>query len=46
MACWTHLSKVLFPKMIDGRVKCKCQLAFELQSSRVFEKHRNNYDYN
>ena len=30
--------KVLFPKMIDGRVKRKCQLAFELQSSRVFWK--------
>ena len=26
-------------KMIDGSKKCKQQLAFELQSSRVFEKH-------
>ena len=24
--------------MIDGSEKCKCQLAFELQSACVFEK--------
>ena len=40
-----HLSKVLFPrrssKMIDGRVQCNCQLVFELQSLRVFEKRSN-----
>ena len=45
MTFWTHLSKVLFPKksnkMIDGREKSKCQLAFRLQSSHVFEKRRN-----
>ena len=38
----THLSKVLFPKrsakMIDSSEKRKLQLAFELQSTRVFEK--------
>ena len=27
--------------MIDGSEKRKCQLAFELQSSRVFEKRSN-----
>ena len=27
--------------MIDGSEKCKCQLAFELQSSHVFEKPSN-----
>ena len=27
--------------MIDGNEKRKCQLAFELQSSRVFEKRSN-----
>ena len=45
-----HLSKVLFPrrssKMIDGRVQCNCQLVFELQSLRVFEKRSINLDYN
>ena len=39
---WTRLSKALFPKrsvkIIDGSEKCKCQLVFELQSSRVYEK--------
>ena len=25
--------------MIDGSEKCKCQLAFELQNSCVYEKH-------
>ena len=28
-------------KMIDGSEKRECQLAFELQSSRVFEKRSN-----
>ena len=46
MAFWTHLSKVLSPKMIDSRVRCECQLAFELQSLRVFKKCSNTYDYN
>ena len=45
MTFFTHLSKVLFPKksnkMIDGREKSKCQLAFRLQSSHVFEKRGN-----
>ena len=40
MTFWTHLSKVLFPKksskMVDGRVKRKHQLTFELQSFLVF----------
>ena len=27
--------------MIDGSEKCKCQLAFRLQSSHVFEKRSN-----
>ena len=40
MSFWTHLSKVLFPKksskMVDGRVKRKHQLTFELQSFLVF----------
>ena len=27
--------------MIDGSEKRKCQLVFELQSSRVYEKHSN-----
>ena len=44
---WTRLSKVLFPKrsikMIDGSEKCKRQLVFELQSSRVYEKRSNLY---
>ena len=39
---WTYLSKVLFPKksskMVDGRVKRKHQLAFELQSFLLFLK--------
>ena len=42
MTFLTHVNKVLYPKrfakMIDGSEKCKCQLAFELQSSHVFEK--------
>ena len=42
MTSWTRLSKVLFPKksvkMIDGTEKPRRQLAFELQSSRVFER--------
>ena len=46
MTFWTRLSKVLFPKrfvkMIDGSEKPKRQLAFELQSSRVFEKLSNS----
>ena len=45
MTFWTRLSKVLFPKrsakMIDDREKRKCHLAFELQSSLVFEKRSN-----
>ena len=40
MTFWTHLSKVLFPKksskMVEGRVKRKHQLTFELQSFLVF----------
>ena len=40
---WTSWNKLLFPKrsakMIDGSEKCKCQLAFELQNSCVYEKH-------
>ena len=39
------LSKVLFPKrsakIIDGSEKGKCQLAFEIQNLRVFEKRGN-----
>ena len=42
MTFWTCLCKVLFPKrsanMIDSSKKRKHQLAFELQSSCVFEK--------
>ena len=45
MTFWTRLSKVLIPnrsgKMTDGSENRKCQLAFELQSSRVFEKRSN-----
>ena len=43
MTFWT--GQVLFPKrsakMIDGSEKCKCQLAFELKNSHVFEKRRD-----
>ena len=46
MTFWICVSKVLFPKrsakMIGGSEKRKCQLAFELQSSRVFEKRSKN----
>ena len=46
MTFWTRLINVLFPKrffkMIDGSKKPKRQLAFELQSSRVFEKLSNS----
>ena len=42
MTFWTRLSKVLFPErsaeIIDDSEKRKPQLAFELQSSPVFEK--------
>ena len=42
MTFWTRLSEVLFPersaKIIDDSEKRKTQLAFELQSSPVFEK--------
>ena len=30
--------------MINGSEKCKHQLGFELQDSRVFEKHCNDDD--
>ena len=40
------LTKLLFPKrsanMIDNSEKRKRQLAFELQNSRVYEKHSNS----
>ena len=43
MTFWAHFSKVVFRKrsvkMIDDSEKRKRQLAFELQSLRVFEKH-------
>ena len=32
--------------MIDGRVQHKRHLAFELQSSHIFEKRTYNLDYN
>ena len=48
MIFWTRLSKVLFPKrsakMIDGTGKLKRQLAFELHSSRVFEKRSKPFN--
>ena len=45
MTFWTRWNKLPFPKryakIIDGSEKRKRQLAFELQSSRVFEKRSN-----
>ena len=45
MTFWTRLSKVMFPKrsaeMINASEKRKRHLAFEFQSSRVFEEHSN-----
>ena len=32
--------------MIDGSEKRKCQLVFEIQSSRVYEKRSNKHSVN
>ena len=49
MTFWTRLSKVLFSKssamMTDGSEKRKRQLAFEIRSSRVFEKRSKSLSY-